>query len=393
LNARRRNALLLAAALASGGLLAWMLRPAAVRVELGAVDRGPLEVIVAEEGRTRVRQRYGIAAPVSGRLERIALDEGDAVAAGEVVARVSPAPLDPRTGAQARARLEAAIAGQREAAARVAQSEAALAQSERELQRARSLASAGTLADQGLEVAELARTSRAQERDAALEAADASAHEVEAAQAALLGAGGGPDAGGSGTAIEVRAPAAGRVLRVFEESARVVAVGTPLLEVGDPADLEIVVDVLSADAVRVRPGAEVRLEAWGGEHPLRARVRLVEPSGFTKLSALGVEEQRVNVIADFVDPPGALGDGYRLEARIVTWRGDDLLRAPASALFRRGEAWHVFAAEDGRARLRPVEVGHRGVEAVEVLGGLEAGTLVVLHPTDRVADGVRIEPF
>jgi HlyD family secretion protein len=395
-NARRRNALLLAAALAAVALLTWMLRPAPVRVELGVAARGPLEVSVDEEGRTRVRQRYGIAAPVSGRLERIALDEGDAVAAGDVVARVSPAPLDPRTVAQARARLEAALATQREAKARVGQSDAALAQAERELRRAASLASAGTLSEQQLEQAELARTSRAQERDAALEAADASSHEVDAARAALLAAGGSdgaPAARGSDSVIEVIAPVAGRVLRVFEESSRVVAVGTPLLEIGDPADLEIVVDVLSADAVKIRPGAEVRLEAWGGEQVLRARVRLVEPSGFTKLSALGVEEQRVNVIADFVDSPGALGDGYRLEARIVVWRADDVLRAPASALFRRGDAWHVFAAEDGRARLRPVEAGHRGVDAVEILAGLEPGESVVLHPTDRVSDGVRIEPF
>jgi HlyD family secretion protein len=193
--------------------------------------------------------------------------------------------------------------------------------------------------------------------------------------------------------VRVRSPAAGRVLRVFEESARVVAVGTPLLEVGDPADLEIVVDVLSADAVKVRPGAEMRLEAWGGDEPLRATVRLVEPSGFTKLSALGVEEQRVNVIGDFVEPPGALGDGYRLEARIVVWRGEDVLRCPASALFRRGEQWHVFTAERGRARLVPVAVGHRGIDAVEILSGLAPGAVVILHPTDKLADAVRIEPF
>jgi HlyD family secretion protein len=366
-----------------------------VRVEVGSVDRGPLEVVVSEEGRTRVRQRYVVAAPVTGRLERIALDEGDAVTAGSVVARVSPAPLDPRGEAQAQARLEAALAAQREAAARVGQADAALAQAERELRRARQLAASGTLAAQGLEQAELARTSRSQERDAALEAADASAHEVEAARAALLASGGGQDAGAGGSVavIEVPAPASGQVLRVLEESARVVAVGTPLLEIGDPTDLELVVDVLSADAVKIRPGGEMRLEAWGGDEALRARVRRVEPSGFTKLSALGVEEQRVNVIGDFVDPPGALGDGYRLEAEIVVWRAEDVLRAPASALFRRGGDWHVFAVDGGRARLRAVEVGHRGTDAVEIRGGLEPGIGLVLHPTDRIEDGVRIEPF
>jgi len=394
-NARRRNlALALVAAVTLAGLV-WMLRPSPVRVELGAADRGPLEAIVDEEGRTRVRQRYVVAAPVTGRLERIALEEGDEVAAGDVVARVSPAPLDPRGAAQAQARLEAALSAQREAQARVGQSQAALAQADRELRRARSLAASGTLSEQGLEQAELARTSSDRERDAALEAADAAAHEVEAARAALLSGSSIDAAGPAGgdAVIDVLAPTAGRVLRVHEESARVVAVGTPLLEIGDPSDLEIVVDVLSADAVKVRPGDEMRLVAWGGDEPLRARVRRVEPSGFTKLSALGVEEQRVNVIADFVDPPGALGDGYRLEARIVVWHGDDVLRAPASAIFRRGGRWHVFADADGRAQLRPVEIGHRGPDEVEIRSGLEAGDRLVLHPTDRVEDGVRIEAF
>jgi HlyD family secretion protein len=391
---RRRNVVLaLAAAGALAGLV-WLLRPAPVRVELGDVARGPLEVTVDEEGRTRVRNRYVIAAPVSGGLERITLDEGDAVAAGDVVARVSPAPLDPRTTAQAEARLDAAIALRGEARARVGQARAALAQAQRDLQRARTLAAAGTVSDQELEQAELAHASRAEELHGAREAEDAASHEVEAAQAALLAAGGREGRLGAQDAfVAVRSPAAGHVLRVFEESQRVVAVGTPLLEVGDPSDLEIVIDVLSADAVRIRPGDAMRLVAWGGEGVLQARVRRVEPSGFTKLSALGVEEQRVNVIGDFVDPPGPLGDGYRLEARIVVWRSDDVLRVPASALFRRGEAWHVFAVEDGRARLRALEIGQRGVEAAEVLGGIEPGVRVVLHPTDRVADGVRVEPF
>ena len=393
----RRRALVLALAAAGGlGGLLWLLRPAPVRVELGVVDRGPLEVTVDEEGRTRVRNRYVIAAPVAGGLDRITLDAGDAVAVGAAVARVSPAPLDPRATAQAEARLEAAIALRGEARARVGQAKAALAQAQRDLQRARTLAAAGTVSDQGLEQAELAHASRVEELHGAREAEDAAAHEVQAAEAVLLAAGGGApttSTRGKDAFVEVRSPATGHVLRVFEESQRVVAVGTPLLEVGDPSDLEIVVDVLSADAVKIRPGAEMRLGAWGGEGTLRARVRRVEPSGFTKLSALGVEEQRVNVIGDFVDPPGALGDGYRLEARIVVWREDDVVRLPASALFRSGEAWHVFGVENGRARLRAVEVGQRGVEAAKVVSGIEPGTGVVLHPTDRVADGVRIEPF
>jgi len=362
---------------------------------VGRVTRGPLAVTVDEEGQTRVRDRYVVAAPVSGRLQRIEREEGDAVAAGDVVARIDPAPLDPRTRFQAEARLAAALSTQREAEARVRQARAALAQAERELRRARKLAAAGTLADQELEKADLEHTSRMQEHGAVQEAADAASHEVQAARAALMQAQEGSVDGATpdDSLVEVRAPAAGQVLRIPEKSQRVVAVGTPLLEVGDPARLEIVVDVLSADAVKVRPGAPMVLEAWGGERPLAGAVRRVEPSGFTKLSALGVEEQRVNVIGDFVGDPGALGDGYRLEARIVVWQEDDVLQVPASALFRREDRWHVFALDGRVARLRPLEIGARSSEAAQVLSGLSEGDEVVLHPTDKLADGVRIAPF
>jgi HlyD family secretion protein len=393
-----RRAFLVAAAVLAGLGLVWLvLRPDPVRVELGRVSRAPLEVTVDEEGRTRVRDRYVVAAPVTGRLQRITHDEGDVLARGDVVARIDPAPLDPRTRAAAEARLESAIAVKREADARVTQAGAALTQAERELRRARTLASSGTLSPQALEQAQLAQTSRAQELTAAREGAEAALHEIEAARAVLLatddrkgGASGGPR---EEHLVEVRAPAGGQVLRIPEKSERVVGVGTPLVEIGDPAKLEIVIDVLSADAVKVSPGAVMRLEAWGGEKPLAGRVRRIEPSGFTKLSALGVEEQRVNVIGDFVDPPGALGDGYRLEARIVVWEGESVLQAPGSALFRRGEDWHVFVVGRAVARLRRVEVGHRGSDATEIVGGLAEGEEVVLHPTDRLADGVRVEAF
>jgi HlyD family secretion protein len=192
--------------------------------------------------------------------------------------------------------------------------------------------------------------------------------------------------------LELYAPAAGQVLRVLQESERTVAAGTPLVEIGDARDLEIVADVLSTDAVRVQPGAAVVVEEWGGGTPLRARVRRVEPSAFTKVSALGVEEQRVNVVADFVDPPGPLGDGYRVEVRIVTWEADDVVRVPASALFRHADAWHVFLADGGRARRRRVDVGARAAFEAEALAGVAPGEMVVLHPGDRVDDGVRIAP-
>lgn len=376
-------------------LLAWGLRAPPQRVEIGEVTRGPLVVTVDEEGTTRVRHRYQIAAPVSGRLLRSELDEGDTVAEGDVALRIVPAPLDPRALQQARATRDAARDAKHQAEARAAQARAQRAQAERERERAERLAQAGTLSAQAREAAALELASRVQEQEAAEFAAGAAGHELEVAEAALLAAGGGTGRTPP-SRLEVRSPVAGRVLRVLEESERVVAAGTPVLEIGDPDDLEVVVDLLSADAVRVVPGAEVRLEEWGGPDPLRGRVRRVEPSGFTKLSALGVEEQRVNVIVDLSDRPPAglvLGDGYRLEARIVVYGAADVLRVPSSALFRRGPGWQVFAVEGGRARLRSVEIGERSPTEAEVKRGLAPGERVVLYPSDRIEDGVRVEPL
>jgi len=394
--ARRLGALAAVAAALLGGW--WLLRSPALPVEVAEVSRGPLRVTVDEEGQTRVRRRYVVAAPTAGRLLRIELDEGDAVAAGGLVARLEPAPLDPRDEATAEARLRAARAQKSASDARVALAEAALRQAERDSERAERLREAGAKSDEALELARLKRTEAVQDLEAARFAADAAVHEVEAAQAVLIAARSPrPRVAANrapceepGSCIAVRSPVAGSVLRVHEESERIVAAGTPLLEVGDPRDVEIVVDVLSADAVKIAAGAPVVIEDWGGERPLEGRVRLVEPSGFTKVSALGVEEQRVNVVADFVDGPGALGDGYRVEARVVVWEAPDVVRVPGSALFRRGDAWHVFVVERRTARLRPVEVGHRGTFEAELVAGLEPGERVVLHPSDRVQNGVRV---
>jgi HlyD family secretion protein len=322
-------------------------------VETAPVTRGSLEVTVDEEGETRVRKRYVMAAPTTGRLLRIELDEGDEVEAGAVLAHIQPVPLDARALAGAQARLEAAQATKRSADAEVALTSAALEQAQRNTARANQLLEAGTLSTE----------------DAGNATQD------------------GNCAGAS--CFHVNSPIDGRVLRVREESERIVAAGTPLIEVGDASKIEIVVDVLSTDAVRVQPGAVLRIEDWGGSEPLEARVRIVEPSGFTKISALGVEEQRVNVIADLVTPAPSLGDGYRVEARIVVWEADDVLRVPASALFRRGKRWNVFTLEEGRARLRPIEIGERGATQAQVLDGLSEGEQVLLHPSDRVEDGVR----
>jgi HlyD family secretion protein len=392
-----------AAAVAGALLLWWIWRPRPIAVDVATVRRGPMVVTVDEEGETRVRERYVVAAPTSGRLLRIALDEGDLVAAGAAVARIEPAPLDPRDLAAAEARLEAAEATRRAAAARMGRAEAALAQARRDAARTEQLHRAGTISDDAREKARLAETSAVREHEEARFAADAAAHEIEAARALLIAASAGAPPSGDGPrpgppcasgapCVEARAPVAGQVLRVLEESERIVVAGTPLLEVGDPAALEIVSDLLSRDAVRVRPGARVLVEDWGGPGALEARVRLVEPSGFTKISALGVEEQRVNVVSDLVEPEPRLGDGYRVEVRVVVWEGADVVQAPASALFRAGEDWAVFVVEGGRARRRVVEVGEQGTFEAAVRDGLAEGETVVLHPSDRLRDGARVSP-
>jgi HlyD family secretion protein len=371
-------------------LVALSFRPTPLEVETGTAARGPLETTVDAEGVTRVRDRYRVAAPVTGRLERIELREGDAVGADAVLARITPLPLDPQASAQAQARLAAALAAAQEVDARVAQTAESLAQAERSTARLREVADAGGMSVDAVERAELQLTSARREHQAAQSRARAAAAEVTATRASLLDV---DPARSTGRAVAtVRSPAAGRVLRIHEPNERVVAAGTPLVEVGDAAGLEVVVDVLSTEAVRIPPGAAMRLLEWGGEGILEGRVRLVEPAGFTKVSTLGVEEQRVNVIGDLPHPPSTLGDGYRVEARIVTWEAADVLKVPNSALFRTGTEWGVFAVEDGRARLRQVRIGRRGAAEAEVVEGLAPGEQVVLFASDRIRDGVRVRP-
>jgi HlyD family secretion protein len=384
----RLTALVVAAVVIAGAVAGLLLRPAALEVELGAVGRGPLRVTIDEEGQTRVRHRYVMTAPFAGELERIGLEEGDSVEVGSVVARLLPLPLDARGRQEARARVKAAEARTREVNAEVDRAAAALAQARRARARSDSLAARELVSREEREMAELAETSRAEELESARFRARAASFEVEEARAALLA--GGADGASPGSTVEIRSPIGGRILRVLEESERTGPAGMPLVEIGDVSDLEIVVDVLSSDAVKIRPGARMLLDEWGGSHPLEATVRRVEPSGFTEVSALGVEEQRVNVIADLAGPAAPLGDRYRVEARIVVWESDDVLKIPASALFRLGAGWAVFIAESGRARLREVEVGHRSEVEAEVLGGVRAGERVLLYPSDRISDGVRV---
>ena len=390
----RATYVLLALAVAAGIGYGFMPRP--VAVELVQVRKGDLAVTVDEEGRTRVRERYVIAAPVAGHARRIGLKVGAAVAAGQVVASIEPAraaSLDPRSRAQASARVEVARAALQVAGenARSAAAEAHLA--ELELARAESLGQAKFLSQAALDQARIRLQANRATRQAAEYAVQVARHEVEAARAALIQTST-LAVGGPAETVRVTAPVAGHVLGVLHESEGAVQAGQPLLEVGNPQSLEVMVEVLSTAAVKIGVGARVLLDRWGGEQVLEGRVRVVEPAGFTKVSALGVEEQRVRIIVDIASPPEqwrSLGDGYRVEASFVLWQGSDLLLIPTSALFRHGDGWAVFVAEGGRAHLRPAKIGQRNGLTAQVIGGLGLGDKVVAHPDDKIADGVRVK--
>lgn len=384
----------LVAGLLVAGLVAVAAAPKPIPVELGTVASGPLEVTVAEDGRTRVKTRHVLTAPLAGQLLRPDVRAGDAVEAGQIVARILPQEpplLDARSRAEAEARVSAAKARLEQARASEVRARSARAFAERESARQRDLAERQIVARDVAERAALEAESRAAEHRAAEEGVRLASSELEAARATSRQASGAPQA--AAEAFEVRAPASGRVLRLERESAGVVMAGAPLLEVGDLEDLEVVVDVLTADAVRIPNGAQVRLHRWGGAAPLEGRVRRVEPSAFTRVSALGVEEQRVRVLVDPSGDPGswsALGDGFRVETEIVVWSADRVTKVPQSALFRRGGQWATFVVRDGRAALEPVDIGQRSGHEAQVLGGLPPGTTVIVYPSDRVVDGARV---
>lgn len=379
------------------GAIVWAFAPKPVEADVGKVERGPLQVTVDHEGKTRIKERYVISAPLGGWMQRIPWKAGDPVEAGKTLLAViepsDPALLDARTVAQAEAQVKAAEAAQAQAAANLERAQSAEGLAETNLQRAVTLLAQGALSQQEFDTTREQASAAAQSSKAAQYAVQIADFELEQAKAALLRVRPRTTAETDSGAFNIYSPVSGRVLRVLQESATAVAPGMPLIEVGNPTNLEIVVDVLSSDAVNVRPGAKMLLEQWGGDQPLVARVRLVEPSGYLKVSALGVEEQRVNVIGDFVSPLEqwkTLGDAFRVEASIITWEGEDVLQAPSSALFHNDDGWAVFRVANGRARLSPVKIGHgNGVES-EVLEGLNAGDRVIVHPGDRVKDGVRV---
>ncbi len=368
-----------------------------VEVEITTASVGPLTVTVLEEGKTRIRHRYVVSPPIAGRLERIPLRAGDKLEAGKtVLATIEPTPaafLDPRSKAEAEARVKAARAAIELRTAQLERARDSLDWATKEKSRADVLRKQNTLSAREWDQAQNQLAVQTRELHAAEFSRQMAEFELAQAEAAARQA---SDPGSEKTEpLVIKAPINGFVLNVYEESSRIVTPGMPLLEVGDPTDLEAEIELLSSDAVAVAPGAEVSIEKWGGEQPLKGRVSVVEPGAYTKVSALGVEEQRVKVRVDFVDPlPSArpLGDRYRVEARIVVWQSEGVLQVPTGALFRKGNDWMTFLFEKGQAHPAKVVINHSNGLSAEVKSGLTAGQQVLLHPPDTVADGTAIKP-
>jgi HlyD family secretion protein len=390
---RKKILLLVLGAAALVAVLAWGFWPQPVAVEVVRVARGRLMETIEEEAVARVRERYTVSAPVPGLVRRVAFEVGEPVRAGAVVAVIEPVPsppLDARTAAEAAERARVAEAALRQARDQAAAAETQADLARRELARVRPLAEDSILAASELDRYAAAARQAEAAAAAARDAVAAARHQRDAAVATLAAGGRAP-----ARAVAVTAPAGGVVLAVYQESEGVVGAGQPLLDVGEAEDLEVVAEVLTEDAVRIAHGTRVLVEDWGGDIPLEGVVERVEPVAQTTVSALGVEEQRARIHITLpalaaLEAPVRLGDGYRVTARFVLWEGDDVLLVPASALFRDDEGWAVFGVEDGRARRRPVEVGHRDGLQAEVLAGLAPGDLVITHPSDAVGEGVRV---
>jgi HlyD family secretion protein len=372
------------------------LRPQPIAVEIGTVKHGPLTVTVLEEGKTRIRHRYTISPPVAGYLNRIPLRAGARIEAGKtVLATIQPQPasfLDPRARAEAEARVKAAEATKMQRETQIERATAALDLANKELERAKELRKSGAIAVREWDTAENQVNILTRELHTAEFGLQVADFELAQAKAALTQVQ--TPATDNSDPLKIISPVSGFILNVFEESARMLPAGTPIMEVGDPTDMECEIELLSRDAVGVQPGAEVSIEEWGGDAPLRGTVSVVEPGGYTKVSSLGVEEQRVKVRVDFSEalPPAmVLGDRFRVEARIVTWHSDDVLQVPTGALFRRGGDWMTFIFDGGKARPTKVEIAHNNGTAAEIRSGLVEGQRVVVHPPDAVTDGSAVK--
>lgn len=383
--------------------------PKPVAADLEHVARGSLQVAVSEDGKTRIKDRYTIASPMTGQLLRVELEPGDNVVAFKtVVAQLEPDlpnNLDVRTLAQAEAKFHMSELTLQKATLAEQTAQKAMLNAQSHLARQRKLRESSAEGQEALENAELDEARRREEYNAAKLAVDIAKFEMDWSRLAMWQAK--PRAAGESQSAakspdeppaeqrtyEIFAPISGKVLRKFKESTSPITAGTAILEVGDPQRLEMEIDVLSSDAVQIPPQAKVIVNEWGGDEPLHGIVRLVEPAAFTKISALGVEEQRVYIIVDLIDPPekrSTLGDGYRIEAQIILWESDSVLKVPTSALFRKGNQWAVFTVGDGKAHLQFVEIGHRNGLEAEVLKGLSERDIVIVHPSDRIAEGVDV---
>jgi len=370
------------------------LRTPPIDVDVARAVKAPLLVTIDDEGETRIRDIYMVAAPISGELQRINLDPGDLVVAGQtVVARIMPARpdfLNARSEAETRAQIRSLEANVKSSAARVTQAQADSALAAADFERTAALYKRGFATRSSYDAVSAARDGSAARLAEAKGAREAAQFELRAARARLIN----PSSGESGgKALDIRSPESGSVLRVVQESETAIVAGSTIMELGDPSDIEIVTDLLSSDAVKIRAGSEVLIDHWGGEKPLKGRVRRIEPYGFTKISALGVEEQRVNVIIDFVDPLSAhkaLGHGYRVIVRVAEWSGKNVLQVPISALFRDKGQWSVFVMRDGKTDLVPVKVGRMNDERAQIVEGLDAGLSVILHPSEKIDDGTSV---
>lgn len=395
----RRNRLLIIAVLGIaiiGGLVWVAMRPVPVPVELAEVTRGPMEVTVDVDGVTRIREVWEVSAPITGTAMRSPVRVGDSVEAGETIVAIvepgAPSLLDQRARSQAEAAIHEAEAALAVSESRLSEAEQDLILARSQYERAKSLVERGVSSLVRLEEATQVMRIKEAARDAAESARDMAQGTLERARAALIGPEQAEDADAD-CCVQITAPASGKVLEIDRVSERPVLAGDRLLAIGDPRDLEIEADMLSRDAVRVPPGAIAHVDRWGGPGELQAKMRRIEPSAETEVSALGIEEQRVDALFDFVSPPEdreGLGDGYAVRLRVVIWESDDALRAPSGALFRSGDGWAAFVARGGRAVLTPVEIGARNDRVVEILSGLEAGDRVISHPGDTIADGTPV---
>ena len=368
-----------------GGLVV-AFRPTVVPVETASVTRGPLQEVIEEEGKTRMHDHFVVAATVSGKLRRIQLHAGDPVHVGDVLAWLDPSPINPRDTAVLQARLDGALASQKEADALVGRATAENAKAATDLSRAQALFEQAVASKETLDHATTAAASAEKQLEAATSRAQSAAYQVQEARSALI-----PQSGNqSPVPVAVRSPIDGRVLRLLEQSERVLSPGAPIIEIGYTPKLEVVADFLTRDAVRVSPGMDELITDWGGPTALRARVRMVEPGGFLKISALGVEEQRANIVIDLLDSSDKLADGYRVEIQIITWQGREVLKVPVSAIFRAGENWAVFKVQNGVAHQSQIQIGHRGELEIEVQAGLNPRDIVITHPSADVREATRV---